>query len=322
MVVRSLFVEVMIKGIHPSVIFSSYYCGNIFRIMRLITLLVLVLVMVSSCQKETDPPPVPDPALPDEPAEILSPDNGGLLKRQVWIRNQFSDSFYVNYVYDEEDRLIEWNQHLATITQPKEEEYTLITRFFYGDNGMVRRVTGVYRSPDNPSVPDNSSETYIFHDAATGRYTYALTSGESLFYDDDKDSTVFFYDSQERINATKIFDLIDGNIQDYVYTYDGNDNVTSVQRFFNSTLSSDHQYQYDDKINPEAFGDIGVLIIGEGIRFAVGKNNYISMKDEVGNASSPTRNFIYNAHNKPAEATLTYDRDPGAKGTLKYLYAP
>ncbi|MBX3241144.1 MAG: hypothetical protein KIT80_16675 [Chitinophagaceae bacterium] len=296
--------------------------------MRPVSLIILVIaiVLASSCQREFDFTPGPDPAdtLPDDSADALSPDNGGLLKRQIWKTGQFSDSVFINYVYDEEDRLIEYNQHFASFTQPKEEDYTFLLRFFYGDNGMVNKITTVYRTTEARDIAYSISEVKIFHDGGTGRYTYAIGSYVFEFEGSKKDSIVYVYDNNGRINQAKSFDINTGSIQNRIYTYDGNDNITRVQHFFDNgitnTLRYDLHYQYDDKMNPEVFGAIGLLMPGDGISFSVGKNNYISMKDELNRLGAPKRSFIYNTHNKPAETDLVYDDDPGEKGTLQYLY--
>ncbi len=289
--------------------------------LRPVLFLLLSIIIAASCQKEVDVPQIPETtdSLPEVPGDDLSPDNGGLLKRQIWKASRFDDSVFINFIYDDRNRLIEYNQHFASIVQPGEEDYTFVIRFSYGENDIVNRIASVYRSTDMPETPYYEYEIALFSDA-TGRITHSIASAISAFEGNEKDSIVYSYDNQGRINESKRFGLTDGNIQHHIYTFDSNGNRTRIQRFSNDVLQEDMYYQYDNKVNPEVFGDIGILP-GQSVVFSPGKNNFIAMEDKVGGSSLPSRNYTYNRHDKPALATLQYGSSSELE-TLQYLYAP
>ncbi len=292
--------------------------------MRPVFFIVLAMLVASSCQKGVDMPETqyPTDTLPDAPAEELSPDNGGLLKRQVWKIDRFDDSVFANYVYDEEYRLIELNQHFAAFTEPGEDDYIYRLRFSYGDNGMVNKMIRAYRPFDGIDIAYSNTEIDVFHDASTSRYTYGIKSHMIEFEGSSKDSIAYVYDSQGRISGSTSVDLDHGFVHNHIYTYDDNDNIIRVQRFYGDVikddLTYDLHYQYDDKINPDIFGAMALLMPDDGISFSVGKNNYLSAKDKKNQIGVSDRSFTYNTYNKPAEATL--GDDPG-ETTIKYLYA-
>lgn len=300
----------------------------------LFSTLALVAILASSCQREyiledlDNPLPV-DSTQTDDP-DSLSSDYEGLLTKIISYdkTDDGVDSLIANYVYDGQNRLIEFNSYSKNLENPTPDNYIHLFKMTREPGGIIKKITVLTilrETPDDTEPLDDV--TYEFHyDQSLLRYTYAIMTGfeESVYY---RDSIVYEYNNDNKIikKITYGYNAInEPNKQILDITYDSKGNVIRRRKFFehenNVSESFDITYNYDDKAAPGNFGELTSLLFEEFDNiFPTGENNITGGEDRLDRTGLPDIVYSYNSFGKPAKATYTY-KDSDDRGEVIYFY--
>jgi len=282
--------------------FKPIYCMKT----NLAVLLLLLSVMLFSCQKEVD---------------FVNGNGGGNASGNKLVRSvskEGTDSVVTVYTYNSTGKLINVKSTGISGGQDAGNEY----RYYRNGSGIITR--SVQINPNLVTAGIDSVVTIVHY--ANSRYTSNVFS-LSLFGFTVNDSTLHVYDGSGKVIRDEDYQELVG-VQPYeltaktLYTYDAAGNVTKIEIYSHdaSTNSDDLvatlKYTFDNKTAAITYGADAAAMAQVDLSSV---NNVT--KAEFLDATDPTNNFTldftynFNSSNKPATGTST--QTPG--GTLRNL---
>lgn len=292
--------------------------------------LPLILLLVStmfiiSCGKEVSVEPPVDPPV-NTPDTIPSGENGGLLKKMIYKADGANDSMVISYIYDDRQRLSERNMILEGRPQTDRELQSASEKFYRNSEGVIEKIkliTKLFYTFEDAEL-HYDVEFNVHYDKSASQYIYAIETGTGEG-NQINDSIAYQYNNNSQIDGYKDFNFnYDSNTYrprvSIMYSYDSKGNVKNVNGtyLFNGKTSSNTSFEYDDKINPENWGNELFLMGREVLFFTPGVNNITKSVDALYGENSYSIAYTYNLHDKPVSATMIYDT--GEKYITTYFY--
>lgn len=284
------------------------------QIMRIIPILMIPLFI--SCGKERsfeqrDQTPDDTTGTPGN--------TSGLLIRMVTKYNNNQDSSVSSLQYDSEKRLIRLSQ-----TSPDDNHQYIIDqsyRYYRNASGLVERYVEYMTAKINNNIMYEDSVVYHIH-LNGDKYDYALRDVPDIPNPPIKDSIIYGYDANGRINTVHII-RFDGNTwaeyQKALYTYDANGNITQVALTFEDQSDPPQviKIQYSDKSTAANFGN-EMLFDGLFPPGFCGPNSIQSFENPEG-PDKFTFSYEYNSSGKPVKGTQN-DIINGGSAEIYYYY--
>lgn len=270
--------------------------------------LSLIGVGLMSCQKEIST------ELPDEPmvpGDTTQPVDSKLLERTVTI-DAPDDSTVTLYVYDAKGKVVKiTNKSLGEGLENVGYSNTEL-RFYRNEKGKVERLVEVNDYYEGFELQRTDSSIYeVFHNPVSGQYTHAIHSMALEYYNPTKitkDSLAYTYNANGQIARLLVFrrdeqtnEYFEAKRNEYDYDSKGNiikmrtnENYDNANRPFTEELIP----EYDDKINPQNFGDESLLT--EWVSYALpGPNNPAKW---IYNSEASEYVYTYNQFDLPESA--------------------
>lgn len=287
---------------------------TLMQIMRILPILMIPLFI--SCGKEKS-----FEQKEQTPADTTgTPGNTtGLLIKMVTKYNSSQDSSVSILQYDSEKQLIRISQ-----TGPDDDHQYILEqsyRYYRNASGLVERYVEYAAARSNNLIVYEDSIVYHMH-LNGDKYEYALRDVPDIPNPPIKDSIVYSYDANGRINnvlALRYMNGSWGHYQKAVYTYDANGNITQAALTF-----EDQNYppqvikiQYSDKSSAANFGN-EMLFSGLFPPGFCGANTIQSFDNPEG-PDKYTFSYEYNSSGKPVKGTQI-DIINGGSAELYYYY--
>jgi len=270
---------------------------------NMLLLLVSVILILSSCQKEVDSVN----ANGGTPPEVVL---------QKLVSRSGADSSILEFGYNSSGKLMTLNTTDVT------SGTTSLTRERVERNsqGIIQKLIikdDVYQQAGLDSVVTTMEYT-------GGRYVSKITIidlGVVVF----RDSVALYYDTGGKVMTEKIYDdLGTGSYEEDAkidYTYTGNNIATIKQYSYDGSaysLVATYSYdEYDNKLSPLNIG-FDAFVFDAPAMFSANNPTKSSTAD-LGSSQSFTTTYTYNAANKPLTATSTI-QPGGSTATATYYY--
>lgn len=285
---------------------------------KLLTAFPILLLVLSSCQKEIDfnnPPP----AGGNTPG---GSSNGDLLVKALEITIRSKDTNTLTFQWDNSKRLLQYYS-LGVVSGSKTYINHRISR---ATDGKINEI--ISRTEMSGIVYDSSVYTVHYLPNST-KMAYAIAKHITGFIDIN-DSTVYTYNNAGQISSKQTFSDLLGSweaVSKEDYSYDANGNLTKIlsyaSDFSGGWLSGGvTTYTYGTYKSPMALGDESYIIIGPS---ATAKNNLVGMTtNAVASGSNYTGTYSqqqFNSYGRPTEEMLNIlPQPPGYALKLVYYY--
>lgn len=286
---------------------------NIFSVLATSAILLL-----ASCSKEKSI----DSSDPDAPVQPGNPTTtGSLLVKGVLTEG--SDSIVSAYKYDNKGRLTgqAFTSNMANFINVNFD----ITRH---NDGQISQYK--FSSAEFVAMGVESVNYKLQYDGGKSQYVNKVmefgAQGIQI-----KDSTIYFYNTQNRIVKSERFlrdpftlEYLKTTIQEYTYNSSG-DLVRILVFYFDEVMSTfalfvDTTYEYDENVNPLQLGNDGIILETNNLYGGHNvKKETVIYPDEPSNNRNLSASFTYNAEKKPAVSTIT-DILNGGTSSFKYYY--
>lgn len=299
--------------------------------------LLLPIFLTISCQRDYVLEDIDDPlptdttqTSPTEPIDsTLSSDYGGLLTKIIYydyVEDLGTDSIEANYIYDTENRLIEYNSYDKSIADPAMNDYGSLIKITRAPDGIIKQitmVTRIFETPDD-NEPHYDVKFEFYNDESLSRHKYAIMTG-FIEGNHKRDSITYEYNSTNQMITEVVHGYNAMNMptkESFHITYDNKGNITRVNRFFeyegNVSESYDLTYTYDNKAASGIFGTLSLLIFDQlDPLLPTGENNCTKIADKLDGFEYPAMSYVYNSFNKPARLTIT---DNGSNSNAEFIY--
>ncbi|MFT3748135.1 MAG: hypothetical protein QM768_07450 [Agriterribacter sp.] len=296
--------------------------------------IVLVMIFLNvSCTKEISREQDTDPPVTDTTETVLDTiplsDNGGLLKRIVMQYEGVNDSMVFHFKYDGNNRITEYYGVKEGTATDDGELYSLLQQFTRNENGLVDKMkleTYLYSGQTDVPALHWSTDYKMHYDIATSEYKYALVTGVGES-EPINDSITYEYGSDKHLSMVLVYHSEPGDTahlgNKYEYFYDAKGNISTYKASFVRNYPDRENWYinecvYDDKINPQNFGE-EILLSGDIIMLSLPTVNNMTQSSNIINPDDGyTIQYIYNSYNKPTTATCNYAT--GEVVTFKYYY--
>jgi hypothetical protein len=224
--------------------------------MRHILLPGMLLLLLTSCQKEID-------------WGLRSNKDGDLLYKALEISVVTNDTNTINFKYDTEKRLIEYHSKGKVNAQLIDMKY-VITR---DGSGKILKI--------KETISGFIDSTIFLPTYANGKLQYSISQTYASLFT-QKDSSVFSYNSAGLVSGKKMYTDILGTMEltsEQFYTYDGSGNPIKIDYYASDMMGgmilfSSVTQTFTSRKNPVTLGEESFLIL-EPSNVAV---NYISQR--------------------------------------------